>query len=57
MNDLFLFIEKCNLYNYADDNSLDSLSESLSEVLINLKVDGRNAIDMVYEKWHAGQSR
>ena len=24
MNDLFIFIEKCNLYNYADDNSLDS---------------------------------
>ena len=45
MNDLFIFIEKCNLYNYADDNSLDSSSENLSEVLINLKVDGRNAID------------
>ena len=45
MNDLFLFIEKCNLYNYADDNSLNSSSENLSEVLINLKVDGRNAID------------
>ena len=45
MNDLFLFIEKCNLYNYADDNSLNSSSENLSEVLINLKVDGRNAMD------------
>ena len=44
-NDLFLFIKKCNRYNYADDNSLDSSSENLSEVLINLKVDGRNAID------------
>ena len=45
MNDLFLFIEKCNLYNYADDNSLDTTSENLSEVLFNLKNDGRNAID------------
>ena len=45
MNDLFLFIEKCNLYNYTDDNSLDSSSDNLSEVLINLKIDGRNAID------------
>ena len=45
MNDLFLFIEKCNLYNYADDNLLDSSSENLSELLINLKVGGRNAID------------
>ena len=24
MGDLFLFIEKCKLYNYADDNSLES---------------------------------
>ena len=45
MNDLFLFIEKCNLYNYADGNSLDSSSGNLSEMLINLEVDGQNTID------------
>ena len=45
MNDLFLFIEKCKLYNYADDNSLDSSSDDLLEALRNLKRDGRNAID------------
>ena len=45
MNDLFLFIEKCKLYNYADDNSLDSSSDDLLEALLNLKRDGRNAID------------
>ena len=45
MNDLFLFIEKCQLYNYADDNSLDSSSENLTEVLSNLRCDGRNAIE------------
>ena len=44
MNDLFLFIEKCKLYNYADDNSLDSSSDDLLEALRNLKRDGRNAI-------------
>ena len=43
MNDLFLFIEKCHLYNYADDNSLDSSSENLTDVLYNLRHDGRNA--------------
>ena len=45
MNDLFLFIEKCKLYNYADDNSLDSSSDDLLKALRNLKRDGRNAID------------
>ena len=45
MNDLFLFIKKCQLYNYADDNSLDSSSENLTEVLSNLRCDGRNAIE------------
>ena len=42
VNDLFLFIEKCQLYNYADDNSLDSSSENLTEVLFNLS---RNVIE------------
>ena len=37
MNDLFLFIEKCRLYNYADDNILDSSSENLADVLYNLR--------------------
>ena len=45
MNDLFLFIEKCKLYNYAHENSLDSSSDDLLEALLNLKRDGRNAID------------
>ena len=45
MNDLFLFIEKYKLYNYADDNSLDSPSDDLLEAMLNLKRDGRNTID------------
>ena len=45
MNYLFLFIEKCKSYNYADDNYLDSSSDDLLEALFNLKHDGRNAID------------
>ena len=45
MNDLFLFIEKCQLYNYADDNSLDSSSENLIGVLSNLRCHGRKAIE------------
>ena len=45
MTDLFLFIEKCKLYIYADDNSLDPSSDDLLEALLNLKRYGRNAID------------
>ena len=55
MNDLFLFIEQCKLYNYADDNSLDSSSDDLLEAMLNLKRDGRNAIDCMQvnpDKFH-----
>ena len=34
----------CRLYKYVDDNSLDSSSEYLADVLYNLGHDGRNAI-------------
>ena len=36
MNDLFHFINNCNLYNYADDNSLSFDVSSLQTVLDNL---------------------
>ena len=45
MNDLFLFMEKCRLCNYADDNSLEALSDDLWEALFHLICDGRNAIN------------
>ena len=41
MNDLFLFIEKCHLYNYADDNSLDTSSENLTDVCWTVSVNQR----------------
>ena len=43
---MFLFIKKCQLNNYADDNSPDSSSENLTEVLYNLRYDGRCATDL-----------
>ena len=33
------------MYNFADDNSIDSSSDDLLEALLNPKRDGRNAID------------
>ena len=44
INDLFYFIQKCDLYNYADDNSLSMASPDLDTVLSSLQFDGNNAI-------------
>ena len=44
INDLFLFIKKCNMYNYADDNFLSHVSQSPSEVIDSLTLDGKIAI-------------
>ena len=45
INDLFLFIENCKLYNYADDNSLMYSSPDLNCIFTNLQIDCKNAID------------
>ena len=39
MNDLFWFIEKCKLYNYADDNSLSNTANDVQIVVRNLEID------------------
>ena len=44
INDLFMFMEKCMLYNYADDNSMSKASRHLDEVLQCLQHDGDIAI-------------
>ena len=44
INDLFMFLEKCLLYNYADDNSMSKSSHNLREVLDCLQHDGDIAI-------------
>ena len=44
MNDLFHFINNCNLCNHADDNSLSFDASSLQTVLDNLLKGGKTAI-------------
>ena len=39
INDMFLFIERCSLYNYADDNSLRTAHASIENVISSLKHD------------------
>ena len=51
MNDLFLFIQNCKLYNYADDNWMISSSPDINAILTNLKHDCKNAI-----KWFGDNS-
>ena len=45
INDLFLFIENCSLYYYADGNTVSFSAPSLSDVVSNLQVDCNHAID------------
>ena len=45
INDLFLFIDNCKLYNCADDNSLMYSSPDLNCIFTNLQIDCNNAID------------
>ena len=47
MNDLFLFMKNCKLYNYADDNSVMYSSPDLFSIISNLKIDCKNAIEHV----------
>ena len=39
INDIFMFIEKSEICNFADDNINDDCSEDLSNILGNLKLD------------------
>ena len=43
INDLFYCMEKCTLYNYADDNSLMNISRNVDDVISNLRLDCTNA--------------
>ena len=43
MDGMFLFIEHCNLYNNADDNSMSASAESIDEAMALLKADCENA--------------
>ena len=44
INDIFYFIESCDLTNYADDNTLDIIASTIEMVLSALRKDTDNAI-------------
>ena len=45
VTDLFLFVEKCTLYDYADDNSMSYSSSTLQGVLSSLLNDCKIAVE------------
>ena len=45
INDLFYFIERGSLYNFADDNSLACIAPDISELKVNLKHDSSICIN------------
>ncbi len=55
MNDIFYFIDLCDLANYADDNKLSIIASTIEVVLAGLKQDTENA-EVVHNKFHASKS-
>ena len=51
MNDLFLFIQHCKLYDYADDNSIIYSSPDINAILT------KQCNQMVRRQQHGGKSR
>ena len=47
INDLFFFITKSEVCNFADDNTLYSYNKNLEHAFSNLKYDLRNVLDLL----------
>jgi hypothetical protein len=45
LNDIFDFVDKCSLYNYADDNTLSHADHSIENVKKNLEKDSLSLIN------------
>ena len=51
LNDIFMFISKCSLCNYADDNTLYSTGKNLSRIRRNLEMEFIVAINGSFSDW------
>ena len=56
INDLFLFIENCDLCNYADDNTLSFSSNTLEVLVQTLQTDAKASINW-FKNNHAKQNK
>ena len=41
---MYMFMDECTLYNYADDNSLSCIAPKIDAVISNLQSDGNRTI-------------
>ncbi len=55
MNNIFYFINLCDLANYADDNKLSIIASTIEVVLAALKQDSK-CHKVVHNKFHASKS-
>ena len=45
INDIFFFVKNCDLYNYADDNTLSCVDSSFASVKVTLEAEGNELVD------------
>ena len=57
VNDIFLFVNKCDLYNYADDNTLSKSDNTLETVIESLEEDSRSLMSWVAFKMQANPDK
>ena len=48
VNNLFFFVHKCQLYNYADDNTWSKSDKSLEKVIASLEEDSKSLINWLF---------
>ena len=48
LNDLFFSVKNCELYNYADDNTLSKSDKSVTNVISALEKDSNSLIEYIY---------
>ena len=56
INGMYLFTNKCTLYDCADNSSLSCAATGVEEVMSSLQMDGKKSYPMVDWKWDAGKS-
>ena len=56
LNDIFYFVLKCIIYNYADDNTVAYIHKDLDILKLVLENESLNLISWFNKKFHEGQS-
>ena len=57
VNDIFIFVNKCDLYNYDDDNTLSKSDNTLETVIESLEEDSRSLMSWFAFKMQANPDK